>query len=120
MAHYRPERLAHEMQRLLSELLRTESRDPRIQSVSITRVQVSGDLRHAKIYASTLDDQQLDAAVRALEHARGYVRSQLASALQVRVLPELHFFPDRALAAGDKVLGLLRSLETEGADDCGQ
>ena len=119
MAQYRPERLAHEMQRLLSDWLRTESRDPRLQSVTITRVQVSGDLRHAKIYASTLDDDQRDEAVRALEHARGYLRSQLAASLQLRVLPDLQFFPDHAVAAGDRVLGLLRALEIEEASGDG-
>ena len=50
MAQYRAERLAHEIQRLLSELIQSELRDPRLRVATITRVEVSHDLRHAKVF----------------------------------------------------------------------
>lgn len=111
MAQYRAERLAHEIQRLLSELIQTELRDPRLRVATITRVEVSGDLRHAKVYASTLDEADRAAAAEALQHARGYMRSYLAAQLSMRIIPELHFIADNAISGGDRVLGMIRDLE---------
>ena len=114
MAQYRAERLAHEIQRLIGDMLQTELRDPRLQLATITRVEVSHDLRHAKIYASTLAEEDRLPAIAALDHARGYLRSHLAAALKLRIIPELHFHADNAIAGGDRVLGMLRDLEHTG------
>lgn len=111
MAQYRVARLNHEIQHFLAGMLQTELRDPRVQLASITRVEVSNDLRHARVYVSALSDEQREQAAQALQRARGLLRSRLAAHLSLRVTPDLQFMPDAALAGGDQVLGMLRRLE---------
>jgi ribosome-binding factor A len=111
MAHYRVARLNHEIQHFLAGMLQTELRDPRVQLASITRVEVSNDLRHARVFVSALTDDQRTQAAQALQRARGLLRSRLAAHLSLRTTPELQFVPDAAVAGGDQVLGILRQLE---------
>jgi ribosome-binding factor A len=120
MAQYRAERLSHEIQHFLAQMLRTELRDPRVQMASITRVEVSHDLRHAKVYVGALRTEEREQAARALQHARGLLRSRLAAHLDLRTTPDLQFAPDTAVAGGDQVLGILRRLEGERASEGGE
>lgn len=112
MAQYRTERLGHEIQRYLSEMLQFELRDPRIHLASITRVEVSHDMRHARVFVSAVTQEDRDLAAEALQHARGFLRRGLAARISLRVTPELQFVADPAVAGGDRVLGILRDLDT--------
>jgi ribosome-binding factor A len=112
MTHYRAERVGHEIQRYLSEMLQVELRDPRINLASITRVELSHDMRHAKVYVSAVTPQDRDLATEALQHARGFLRRGLAARISLRVTPDLQFIADPAVVGGDRVLGLLRDLES--------
>jgi ribosome-binding factor A len=120
MAQYRAARLGHEIQRFVAEMLQTELRDPRLLMATVTRVEVSNDLRHAKVYVSTVAPEDREQAAQAMRHARGFLRSRLAERLQLRTTPDLQFLEDKALAGGDQVLGLIRQLEERGADHDGR
>lgn len=83
------------MTRLLSELLRTEVKDPRLSEVRINEVDVSGDLGVAKVYFSMLHpDAPFEPAQEALLRAGGFLRSRVGQALQLRRVPELRFVAD--------------------------
>jgi ribosome-binding factor A len=90
----RKHRIATEIQRLLNELLLTEVKDPRLSGARISDVEVTGDLSLATIYFNTLG---LDDAVpikEGFEQARGFFRSQVGRALQLRRVPDLRFRHD--------------------------
>ena len=113
MAAYRAERLAHEIQRYIGEMVQFELRDPRLHLASVTRVEVSHDLRHAKVFVSAVNAEDRDQAAAALQHARAFLRRGLAARLSLRTTPELHFQPDTSIIGGDRVLGMIRDLERQ-------
>lgn len=102
-----------EIQRVLSRIIREEIKDPRIDlgTVSIPRVDVSGDLSHARVHISVLgDEDRQTATMKGLQQARGYIRGELARALQVKHAPELEFLLDMSIEHGIKMSGLLEEL----------
>jgi ribosome-binding factor A len=110
----RVERVAALIRREMSELLRSGIRDERVHHgmVSVTEVEVAGDLQHCRIHVSvfgTEDDQRL--TMEGLKAAAPYVKGELARRLQMRRTPEVVFLLDRALERGTSVLGLLNQLE---------
>jgi len=113
MSKRRQERMTVEIQRTLSRIIREEIKDPRIDlsTVSIPRVDVSGDLGHARVHVSVLGDEAKQAAtMKGLAQAKGYIRSELAHALQVKHAPELEFRLDMSIEHGIKMSGLLDEL----------
>ena len=113
MAQYRAERLAQEIQRFVSEALQFNLRDPRLHMASVTRVEVTHDLRHAKVFVSAVTEEDRDVAAVVLQRARGFLRKGLAAQLTLRVAPELHFVADPAIVGGDRVLAIIRDLESQ-------
>ena len=112
----RVEKLAALLKREVSELLMNGIRDERVHQVmiTITNVEVSGDLQYARIFVSLFGDEQKKAAVLAcLEEAKGFVRGELAKRLQMRRSPELVFKIDQGMSKGSSVLDLLTTLELE-------
>ena len=101
-------RVAAELHQLLSELLRTEVKDPRLEDVRINDVEVSGDLGVAKIYFGALDpDSDLSAAAQGLERAGGFLRGRVGRELRLRRVPELRFIVDEAGRRGAHVTELI-------------
>src|SRR5215472_17283603 len=89
---YRREKLGELIAAELSELLRTRVIDPRVGFASITRVEVSGDLRHAKVHVSVMGSPEEQAATMiGLKNATGFLRHELASRLVLHHMPELVF-----------------------------
>ena len=96
----------------LNRLVLREIRDPRVGLATISRVEVSPDLQHARVYVSTLGaDEDRDASVDALTHAAGFLRSKLASSLSLRRTPELHFELDRGAEHSFHISGLLGDVD---------
>ncbi len=111
---HRQEKLGELIAVELSDLLRTRVKDPRVGFASITHVDVSGDLRHAKIHISVLGTEEEQAAtIRALKHATGFLRHELASRLVLRYMPELVFKLDTSIEQGSRILELIRQVEDE-------
>jgi len=112
----RVEKLSALLKREISELLINGVRDERIHKamITITTVEVSGDLQHAKIFLSLFGEEQNKATVLVgLEEAKGFIRAELARRLQMRRSPDLVFKIDKGMIKGPSVLDLLNSLELE-------
>lgn len=113
----RVEKITAEVQRAISEILRSEVHDTRITEHfgSITRVEVTRDLRHAKIFISVFGDtEKQQAFMDGLESAKGFIRSALGQRMRLRHIPELHFKLDLSLERGAHVLSLLDHMRTQG------
>ena len=112
----RVEKLSALLKREISELLVNGVRNEKIHQamITITTVEVSGDLQHAKIFISLFGDEPNKAEVLVgLEEAKGFIRAELARRLQMRRSPELVFKIDKGMTQGPAVLALLNSLELE-------
>lgn len=103
----RSERVAGQLRRELAILIQKEVKDPKVGMVGISDVEVSRDLAYAKVYVSVLETERTEASVRGLNRAAGFLRSQLASQLHMRRVPELRFHADRSLETGAKIEDLL-------------
>jgi ribosome-binding factor A len=80
----------------LSEILQRETKDPRVGFVTITRVKVTPDLRHAKVSVSVLgSEEEVESTLAGLESAKGYLRARLGRHLRLKYLPEIEFVRDR-------------------------
>ena len=105
----RPEKLGDLIQRELSDLLHRDVRDPRVGMVTITAVDVSPDLSHAKVYFTTLSKEHIDEAREGLQRAAGFLRSQLARRVKLYTTPELRFVYDESVERGDRLSRLIDS-----------
>jgi ribosome-binding factor A len=110
----RVSRVAELIKREVSQMLLSGIKDDRVGTgmVSVTDVDVSGDLQHAKIYVSIYGSDEAKAETMAgLKSATGYVRSELGARVRLRRTPEVAFVEDRSIERGNKVLSLLNQLE---------
>jgi len=105
----RTERVGEAVQALIAELLLREIKDPRIGLVTVTAVKVSPDLRHARVYFSCLGDAARRAeTLRGLTSAAGFMRTQVARSLKLRVAPEIVFEFDPSLELSERISRLLK------------
>jgi ribosome-binding factor A len=117
----RPERLEDQVHFLLSTLVQRELRDPELGFVTLTAVRLSPDRSVAKVYFTVLpanggDQEAQDGFTRkALGRAAGFLRTQLATRLKMKRVPELRFFPDGTLEEGNHLETLLTEIEKERA-----
>jgi ribosome-binding factor A len=110
----RVERVAASIRREISELLVNGIKDDRVSlgMVSVTNVEVAGDLQHCKIFVSVYGTPEVqDQALAGLRSAAGYVKGELSRRLNMRRTPEVIFHLDRGIEKGTSVLGLLNQLE---------
>ena len=117
MRNYRREdQLSGAITRELSDLIRTRMKDPRIGFASITGVELSHDLRYAKVFVSVMGSpEEQRETMRGLESANGFLRRELAQRLTIRHVPEISFRLDESIARGARVLDLLKQVEKEAA-----
>ena len=106
-------RIADQIQRELSGLLRSELKDPRVGFITLTGVEVSPDLAHAKVFFTTLGDTpSLSRTEEGLRRAAGFLRAQLGGLLKLRVTPELHFHHDVSVEHGVRLSELIDAAVT--------
>jgi len=109
MPSRRLEQVAGLLQEELSHLLEREVKDPRMGFVTLTGVELSPDLRHARVYFSVLGDEEaVQQSLAALERAAGFLRHELSRRLTLRQVPELHFVLDRSGERAQRISDLLR------------
>jgi ribosome-binding factor A len=107
----RPERVADQVRAEVSTMIARDLRDPGIGFITITRVQVSPDLQHARVYYTTLGDPAARAnTAKALERASSFMRRQIGQRLRLRRAPELEFRFDASIEHQDRVERLLQEL----------
>ncbi|HWS42662.1 MAG TPA: 30S ribosome-binding factor RbfA [Pseudoflavonifractor sp.] len=111
MSNNRIGRINEEIQRELSNMIRTV-KDPRVHGlVSITAVETTPDLRYAKVFVSVLDKSDVNEVVKGLKSAGGYLRRELGGALSLRYTPELIFERDDSIDKGAHILELIEKLD---------
>jgi ribosome-binding factor A len=97
----RARRIAEQIQRELAEIVRLELKDPRVGMITFTDVEVTQDHEHAKVFFTLLGDQhQADDTLKGLQRAAGFLRSQLAHRMKLRIIPDLHFVYDTSVQRG--------------------
>ena len=116
MANYRKGRINDEVQKELAMVLR-EVKDPRIKDafISVTAVEVTPDLKFAKVYYSAMMGDKKEVA-KGLKSSAGYIRRELAQRLNLRMTPELSFYEDNSIAHGAKISKLLEGIEISSED----
>ena len=115
MENTRANRVADQIKREIATILSTKARDPRIGFVTVTDVNVSPDLHHAKVYVSIQENQDTKKTFDGLKKSRGFVRGELARRLPLRRVPDLAFLPDDANKGLGQVLNLLDQVTREEA-----
>ncbi len=120
-SYQRIDRISEEVRREVDRIIREELNDPRIcGTFSVTRAEVTRDLRFAKIFVSVLEDDKRDDLLKALKSAAGYIRRELARNIVIRQSPELSFVKDENIAYGVHIAKVLADVQkTEGMNDHG-
>ena len=117
MSSHRAERVGEMLQQMLAEMIAREIKDPRVGFVTVTEVDVSPDLRQARVFVSCLgDDATREACLDGLRHAAPFLRRQIGRQARLKYAPELRFETDRSAAQGQRIETILRELH----DDDGQ
>ena len=110
----RARRVANRIQEELAVLLQREVSDPRLSVLTVTGVEVDREFAYATIYVSSLENQdRMEEIMRALEGAKGFLRSQLASRIQIRSVPQLRFRQDSSPNRGARIDELLAEIREE-------
>ena len=103
----RPQKLGDLIQRELSEVLQRELRDPRVGMITITGVDVSPDIAHAKVLFTMFQKEKLEDTLAGLKRSAGFLRSQLAKRIKLYTTPELRFEYDESVERGDHLSRLI-------------
>lgn len=114
MTSHRASRLAEEIKREISLVFREDMKDPGIGFASITRVEVSNDLRYAKVLVSVLGTPpERQKTLETLRRATGYIRSVISHRIRVRYMPELTFKLDESIEQGARIAKLMNQVREE-------
>jgi len=102
----------------ISDMIQHDLKDPRIGFTSITAVDISSDLRHAKIYLSVFgDDEQKKSTIEAFQKAQGFIRTELAKRIKnLRHIPELYFELDDSMDYAEKITNILNKIDKKEID----
>jgi ribosome-binding factor A len=111
MVSYRPARVGELLQEEIADLLLRHLKDPRLQLATVSRVDVTPDLRHACVYLSHPGSEvEQQAMLKGFLHASGFIRSHIGKHLRLRYAPQLTFKLDTAIAYGVRISRLLQDL----------
>lgn len=113
MAH-RVNRVGEQMKKELGDIISRKIKDPRIGFVTVTDVQVTGDLQQAKVYISVLgDEEQRENTLKGLAKAKGFIRTEIGQRIRLRKTPELIFEFDESMAYGNRINSLIHELQRD-------
>ena len=101
------ERIGSNLVKERSYILASEVKDNDIKFVTVTDVKVTNDLSFAKVYFTVLDDEKRDSTLEALNSAKGFIRKELASRVDIRHIPELEFVFDESIEYGKKIENII-------------
>lgn len=127
----RVDRVASQIRRELAEFIRLQVNDPRVRMVTLTDVEVARDYSHAKVFYTTLSESKMAESKmpeskvseankqvqQGLERASGFLRSQLAHSMKLRITPQLHFVYDPTVASGARLSQLIDQAVTSDHKD---
>jgi ribosome-binding factor A len=116
MAYNRGARISEEIKRELSDLIR-DIKDPRLGFVTITSVEATSDLKHAKVFVSVYGSaEEKKNSLTALSNAKGFFRTEIGKRIRARTTPELTFKFDESIEHGAKIMQLLEGVKVKGAE----
>ena len=107
---YRSDRVSAQLRRELGRIVHEAVREHSLPSVSVSDVEVTRDLAHAKVFVTALQAERSKEAVKALKELSPQIRFQLGKAMKLRHVPELHFHYDDSVDRGERIDNLLRDL----------
>lgn len=112
MSNIRANRVAEQIKKELGDILTLKIKDPRIGFVTVTDVEVTGDLQQAKVFISVLgDEKKKDETLVGLTKALGFIRTEIGQRIRLRKTPEISFEFDEAHAHGNRIESILRDLK---------
>ena len=118
MAYQRIDRISEQVRHEVDRIIREEVNDPRVAGTfSITRAEVTRDLRYAKIYVSVLEDDRREDLMKALKSAAGFIRRSLGREMLIRYAPELQFISDQNIAYGVHIAKMLADANVQPAEE---
>ena len=112
----RTQRIGDQIQRELAQMIPREIKDPRLGFVTVTAVEVSRDVGHAKVFITVMDENDADKIrqnVRVLNDAAGYLRMLLGKAMKLRSVPQVHFHYDESISRGVHLSSLIERAVAE-------
>lgn len=110
----RPTRIAEQMKKELSDIISRKIKDPRVGFVTVTDVELTGDLQQATVYISVLGDEVAkEETLKGLNKAKGFIRSEIGQRIRLRKTPELIFEFDESLEYGNRIESLINELHKE-------
>ncbi len=113
----RQKKLADQIMKEVSQIIDRKLKDPRKGFITVTHARISGDLRIASVYYTTLgDEEQRQHSQEALDSAKNFIRNELGPILKLRYLPELRFFYDDSQEYSQHIEDLLRKIKSENPD----
>ena len=111
----RANRVGEQMKKELGEIISRKIKDPRVGFVTVTDVQVTGDLQQATVFISVLgDEEQRENTLRGLAKAKGFIRSEIGQRIRLRKTPEILFEFDESIDYGNRIESLLHQIQDEG------
>jgi ribosome-binding factor A len=117
MVSVRTTRVAEQMKKEIAAIIEHQVKDPRIGFITITNVELSNDLRHAKIFFSSLgNEEQQKKSLEGLENAKGFIRKEVAQRIQLRYAPEILFRIDNSIEHGVKISQILSKIKSDEAE----
>ncbi len=120
MSYQRIDRISEQVRREVDQIIRERLSDPRIQGTfSVTRAEVTRDLRYAKVYVSILEEENRAPMMAALKKAAGFVRHELGQSMIIRYAPEILFELDNNIEYGIHIASVLKQVhpQAEGDDE---
>ena len=117
MPSRRTQKAASAIREVVSMAILAELRDPRVRDVTVTYVEVSGDLRNAKVYVSVMGDQtHQELSLRGLQNAAGFLQAKIAKKIDLRYTPRLKFILDQGVKRSSEISQILKQILPESAE----
>ena len=113
MASLKSKKVGSEMVKVISEIIANESRDELLKTVTITACDVADDLSFAKVYFTSISNLTKEQIEKEMNEASGFIRTELASKIDIRIIPKLKFVYDESIEYGNRIESILQELKNE-------
>ncbi|HEA5997536.1 TPA: 30S ribosome-binding factor RbfA [Staphylococcus aureus] len=114
MSSMRAERVGEQMKKELMYIINNKVKDPRVGFITITDVVLTNDLSQAKVFLTVLgNDKEVENTFKALDKAKGFIKSELGSRMRLRIMPELMYEYDQSIEYGNKIERMIQDLHKQ-------
>ncbi|EOB0720555.1 TPA: 30S ribosome-binding factor RbfA [Staphylococcus aureus] len=114
MSSMRAERVGEQMKKELMDIINNKVKDPRVDFITITDVVLTNDLSQAKVFLTVLgNDKEVENTFKALDKAKGFIKSELGSRMRLRIMPELMYEYDQSIEYGNKIERMIQDLHKQ-------